>query len=73
MIDEAFVRRKLAENVNEAASKLSADAVLLEQGIDSLDMFNVVMACEKESGMAVSDDDFEKLSTIERIVEHFAA
>jgi acyl carrier protein len=72
MIDEAFVRAQIAEQVSASASELPADARLLDHAIDSLDMFNVVMACEQETGTSVDDDDFEKLDTIARIVAHFS-
>ena len=43
---------------------------LTEQGIDSLDMYTLFLSVEEKLGVAIPDDDIEKLNTIDDIVKY---
>ncbi len=42
-------------------------------GADSLDTVELVMAFEEEFGMEISDEDAEKLTTVQAVVEYLKA
>jgi acyl carrier protein len=41
-------------------------------GADSLDMVEIVMACEEEFSKDVSEEDYEMLTTVQELYELFA-
>ena len=48
------------------------EASLKSLGIDSLDVFNVLVELEGVTGKKVPDEDVEKLSTIQRLADYFS-
>ena len=55
--------------VDEAEVKAAAHFVD-DLGADSLDVVELVMALEEEFGLEISDEDAEKLTTVEQAVEY---
>ena len=53
-------------------TKITKDTTLKSLGIDSLDVFNLLVELESKTGKTISDDDVEKLSSINEIVEYFS-
>lgn len=51
-------------------SGLRDDVKLTEQGIDSLGMFNVLLVLSERHGIAIPDQDAEKLQTIAQIAAY---
>jgi len=51
-------------------SALKNDVVLSEQGIDSLDLVNVYLILEERFDVKIPDEDLNKVSTIDEIVEY---
>jgi acyl carrier protein len=63
--------KTLLENANLKGIKvnnLQEDLPLTEQGLDSLDMFNVFLNIEKKYTIKIEDSDFDFLKTIKDIV-----
>ena len=52
-------------------SALRDDVKLTEQGIDSLGMFNVLLVLSERHGIAVPDEDAERLQTVAQIAAYF--
>jgi len=52
-------------NVVEDPDKLRRDIKLTDQGIDSLDMFSVILALQEQYQIEISDEDVDRLHTIE--------
>jgi acyl carrier protein len=47
---------------------LKPDVPLLEQGLDSLDLFNVFLTVEKNYNLSIDDEDYGQLTTINNII-----
>ncbi len=43
---------------------------VLDLGIDSLEMVGFIMALEKEFNMEIGDDDIEKFTTVDELVNY---
>ena len=53
-------------------NEVKDDTTLKSLGIDSLDVYNLFIELEMKTGRNVSDDDVDKLSTINSILEYFS-
>ena len=51
-------------------NEVKDDTTLKSLGIDSLDVYNLFIELEMKTGRNVSDDDVDKLSTINSILEY---
>lgn len=61
-----------AADIGVEADGLSADKTFEEQGLDSLDVFNLFLELEKVSGVQVPDEDMEGLQSIDAVAKYFA-
>lgn len=50
--------------------EMQSDVALTEQGIDSLDIVNVYLLLEEKFDIKIPDEDTDKLSTINDIVNY---
>jgi acyl carrier protein len=64
--------RRAEANVKDV-NALKNDVPLTEQGLDSLDMFNVFLELEDLSGIRVPDEHLEELRTIDDIAAYVSA
>lgn len=53
-------------------TKITKDTTLKSLGIDSLDVFNLLVELESKTGKTIPDDDVDKLTSINEIVEYFS-
>ncbi len=59
------IREIAAENLGIDAEKITENASFKEDlGVDSLDLFELVMALEEEFDMEIPSEDLEELSTV---------
>ena len=58
----------ISVDVNE----IKNDTTLESIGMDSLDVFNLFVEIEIKTGEKISDDNVDKLSTINSIIEYFS-
>ena len=71
-------QEKLIEAINRCLElKLAPETTPLDVGfktlgIDSLDVFNILIELEALTGKKVPDDDVEKLSTLRDILNYFS-
>lgn len=49
---------------------IKQDIKLTEQGIDSLDIFNIILLIQEKYKIEIPDSDIDKLSSIDNIVNH---
>ncbi|CAB3664915.1 acyl carrier protein [Achromobacter aegrifaciens] len=70
--DDIIAAIRQAEVV-ESPEKLRTNMKLTDQGIDSLDMFSVMLAVQEKYGIEISDDDADRLTSIEEITEYLNA
>ncbi len=72
---EKSVERRVIEIIVEQLG-VSAEEVTLEAsfiddlGADSLDLVELIMAMEEEFGVEISDEDAEKIQTVQDVVNY---
>ena len=65
------IRERIAENLNIDMNTITEDASFKEDlGVDSLDLFELVMALEEEFGVEIPTEDLEELTTVGAVVKY---
>ena len=73
MLTEQDVINLIGElDINVDIDAISAEATLKSLGIDSLDVFTLLVEIETKTGKKIPDEDVDKLDTINAIVEYFS-
>ncbi len=64
----------IAEQLNVSVEELKPETNFKEDlGVDSLDLFELVMALEEEFNTEIPSEDLEKIATINDIAEYLKA
>jgi len=63
----AIIEKELGVNPEQITPSAS---FIEDLGADSLDTVELVMAFEEEFGMEISDEDAEKLTTVQAVVDY---
>jgi acyl carrier protein len=67
---EERVKTVVAEQLCMTVDEISNDAKLAEDlGADSLDSIEMIMAVEDEFGIEISDEQAEKLQTVQQVID----
>ena len=56
--------------VVDTPDSLRSDIKLTEQGIDSLGMFNVILALQEKYAIEIPDQDVDRLHTIDELIAY---
>lgn len=65
------IREIAADNLGIEAEKITENASFKEDlGVDSLDLFELVMALEEEFDLEIPSEDLEQLSTVGDVVAY---
>ena len=65
------IREMIAENLNIDINTLTEEASFKEDlGVDSLDLFELVMALEEEFGVEIPTEDLETLTTVGAVAKY---
>jgi len=72
-----MTEKEILEVINELgiildSEKISYDAPLTSLGLDSLDIFNLLVELEGKTGKKISDSDLEKVDTIKKLVAYYS-
>jgi acyl carrier protein len=68
---EDKVKHIIVEQLGVDEDEVKATASFVDDlGADSLDVVELVMALEEEFGLEISDEDAEKLTTVEQAIEY---
>ncbi|APR98140.1 acyl carrier protein [Wolbachia endosymbiont of Folsomia candida] len=67
---ETKVKRIMLEHISKDVEKFGSSSKLSDHGTDSLDAVEIIMAVEEEFGIEISDEDAQKMETMEQIVEY---
>ncbi len=71
MAIEERVKKIIAEELGVDEEEVTPDATFVEDlGADSLDTVELVMKLEEEFGVEISDDDAEKILTVQQAVDY---
>lgn len=65
------IKKLVAENLGIEEETITENASFKEDlGIDSLDLFELVMALEEEYGLEIPTEDLEKLTTVGEVAAY---
>ena len=68
---QARVKEIVCEQLGVSAEEVTPEASFIEDlGADSLDIVELVMALEEEYEMEISDEDAEKIRTVQDAVDY---
>ncbi len=68
---EEKVKHIIVEQLGVDAEEVKAEASFVDDlGADSLDVVELVMALEEEFGLEISDEDAEKLASVQHAVKY---
>ena len=68
------VKEIVCEQLGVTAEEVTPEASFIEDlGADSLDIVELVMALEEEYEMEISDEDAEKIKTVQDIITYIEA
>jgi len=68
---EDKVKHIIVEQLGVDEDEVKANASFVDDlGADSLDVVELVMALEEEFGLEISDEDAEKLTTVEQAITY---
>ena len=71
---EEQVKSIVAEQLGVKEEKVTNDASFVDDlGADSLDTVELVMALEEEFGTEISDEDAEKITTVQHAIDFVTA
>lgn len=65
------IREMIAENLNIDINTITEEASFKEDlGVDSLDLFELVMALEEEFGVEIPTEDLDTLTTVGAVAKY---
>lgn len=70
---EIKVKKIILEHISKDVEKFGSSSKLSDHGADSLDAVEIIMAAEEEFGIEISDEDAQKMETMEQIVEYISS
>ena len=70
---ESSVKKIISEKLGIQESQISDSASFQSDlGIDSLDLYEVIMVIEKEFDLKISDEEAEKLTSVGKLIDYLS-
>jgi len=70
MTVEEKVRKVIADTLGIKEEKITPESIIDDLGADSLDTVELVMDLERKFRIEISDEDAEKLRTVQDIIDY---
>lgn len=71
---EEKVKHIIVEQLGVDADEIKAESSFVDDlGADSLDVVELVMALEEKFGLEISDEDAEKLTSVQQAIDYIKA
>ena len=68
------VKKVLVEQLDVSEDEVTAQASIVDDlGADSLDVVEIVMGLEEEFDLEIPDEDAEKITTVQQIIDYVDA
>lgn len=67
------IRAIISQQLNIELGKLDDTQFLTEQGADEFDMIEITMKLEDQFSLIISDEDIQKLTTVDDTISYIAA
>ena len=65
------VKKMVASQLGKSEEEITLESAFIEDlGADSLDLVELVMAMEDEFGLEISDEDAERIVTVQDVINH---
>jgi acyl carrier protein len=65
------VKKMVASQLGKSEGEVSLESAFIEDlGADSLDLVELVMAMEDEFGLEISDEDAERIVTVQDVINY---
>jgi acyl carrier protein len=65
------VKKMVASQLGKSEGEISLESAFIEDlGADSLDLVELVMAMEDEFGLEISDEDAERIVTVQDVINY---
>ena len=65
------IKKIIAEVLSVDADEITMDTTFMEDlGVDSLDLFELVMTLEEEFGIEIPSEDLENITTVGAVIEY---
>jgi len=64
------IRNIIAEQLNLEENEISETTTFEELGVDSLDLFQILISLEDEFGIEIPNEDAENIKTVKDVVDY---
>ncbi|MBZ4663350.1 MAG: acyl carrier protein [Caloramator sp.] len=64
------IRNIIADQLNLDENEIAEDTTFADLGVDSLDLFQILISLEDEFGIEIPNEDAENIKTVKDVVEY---
>ncbi|SHF35252.1 acyl carrier protein [Caloramator proteoclasticus DSM 10124] len=64
------IRNIIADQLNLDENEIAEDTTFVDLGVDSLDLFQILISLEDEFGIEIPNEDAENIKTVKDVVEY---
>ncbi|MCX7694297.1 MAG: acyl carrier protein [Caloramator sp.] len=64
------IRNIIADQLNLDANEITEETTFVDLGVDSLDLFQILISLEDEFGVEIPNEDAENIKTVKDVVNY---